>query len=299
VVAVAAAVAKLNRLNVEETKNAMSIAALHAGGFIEYLTDGSAGKLLCPGWATSTGFRAIEVVKCGFTGPDTVLEGKKGLFQCFSNKHDVANFGARLGKEYHIMTTYFKVHACLRRLHQGVDAMQSLRSKHSLTPDRVKRITINAGPFVCEANTTRPKTLVSGQGSMPFVLAVTLKHGYVSKGTLEMSVNDEEIRQLEDKVSVLLSQKVLDHQAENPSAWGAVDMEVETTEGMKVSEWVPLAFGEPEMPLSWARLQEKFGRLVSPTSAERKIESTVTAIKRFDEFSTVNEFMALVDPVKD
>lgn len=296
VVAVAAAAAKLERFDAEQTKNAMAVAALHAGGFIEYLTDGSAGKLLCPGWATSTGFRAVDVVKCGFTGPDTVLEGKKGLFQCFSNKYDATNFGAGLGTNYHIMTTYFKSHACLRRLHQAVDAMLSLRSKYSLTPSKVKAITVNAGPFVCEANKTRPQTLVSGQGSLPFTLAVALKHGFISKETLEASMKDEEIMQVEDKVTISLSQKVVAYQAVNPSAWGAVDIEVETIDGKKMTEWMPLALGEPEMPLSWENLQEKFDRLVGPTKAAQKSEKIIHAIKRFNEFNTIGEFMAIVDP---
>lgn len=147
VLAVAAATSKLNKLNAEETKNAMAIAGLHAGGFIEYLTDGSAGKILCPGWTTATGFRAVEMVKCGFTGPETLLEGKRGLFQCFSDKYDSTHFGADLGKKYHIMTTYFKAHACLRRLHQAIDAMLLLRSKYALNPNSVKAVTVNAGPF--------------------------------------------------------------------------------------------------------------------------------------------------------
>lgn len=296
VVAVAAAAAKLSKFDGEETKNAMSIAALHAGGFIEYLTDGSAGKILSPGWATATGFRALEVVKCGFTGPDTVLEGKKGLFQGFSDKYDATNFGAGLGKEYHIMTTYFKTHACLRRLHQAIDAMIVLRTKNSLTPTLVKAITVHAGPFVCEANKTRPQTLVSGQGSLPFTLAVALKHGFISKETLESSMNDEEIKKNEDKVTILLSQKVVNHQVTNPSAWGAVEMEIETTDGKKVSEWMPLAFGEPEMPLSWEQLQEKFCRLLAPTKAAQKSDRIIHGIKRFEEFGTIGEFMAVVDP---
>ncbi len=299
VVAVAAAAAKLNKLDAEATKNAMAIAALHAGGFIEYLTDGSAGKLLCPGWATATGFRAVEVVKCGFTGPDTVLEGKKGLFQGFSNKYDVTNFGAGLEKNYHIMTTYFKIHACLRRLHQAVDALLALRAKHSLGPSTVNSITVNAGPFVCEANKIRPQTLVSGQGSLPFTLAVALKHGFISKETLEASMGDEKIKQIEDKVTIVLSQKVLDHQAANPSAWGAVEMVIETTDGKMVTEWMPLAFGEPEMPLSWEHLQEKFCHLLAPTKAAKKTDAIIGAIKRFEEFKTTGEFMIVVDPDRE
>jgi len=296
VVAVAAAAAKLQKLDAEETKNAMAVAALHAGGFIEYLTDGSAGKILCPGWATATGFRAVEVVKCGFTGPDTVLEGKKGLFRCFSNKYDATDFGAGLGKNYHIMTTYFKIHACLRRLHQGVDAMLVLREKYSLTPATVKSITVNAGPFVVEANKTRPQTLVGGQGSLPYTLGVALKYGFISKDTLEMSMSDEEIHQIEDKVTIQLSPKVLEHQAANPSDWGAVELVVETTSGETVAEWMPLAFGEPEKPLSWERLQEKFLRLIGPTKAEHKSAAIIAAIKRFEEFKTISEFMVIIDP---
>jgi 2-methylcitrate dehydratase PrpD len=293
-VAVAAAAAKLHNLNEEKTKNAMAIAALHAGGFIEYLSDGSAGKILCPGWATATAFRALEVVKCGFTGPDTVLEGKKGLFQCFSDKYDVSNFGAGLGKNYHILTTYFKVHACLRRLHPAVDALLLLREKYSLTPSTVKAITVNTGPFVVEADNTRPHTLVGAQGSLPFTLAVALKHGSISKATLEAGMNDSEIRQVEDIVTVVLSKSILQHQQAHPSDWGAVALEIEATDGKKVSEWMPIAFGEPEKPLSWEQVQDKFTRLVSMTELAPATDTLVEAVKLFETYRRVNDFTVML-----
>lgn len=296
VVAVAAAAAKLHRFDREGTKNAMAIAALHAGGFIEYLTDGSSGKLLCPGWTTATGLRAIEMAGCGFTGPDTVLEGRKGLFQCFSSKYDTTGFGTALGRCNHIMTTYFKVHSCLRRLHQGVDALLSLREKHALTPASVKAIQIGAGPFVVEADSRRPKTLVAGQGSMPFVLGVALKHGLISRETLEAGMDDAEVHAIEDKVRIVLSKKIVDYQAQNPSAWGAVEMDVETFDGRRVSEWTPLAFGEPEMPLSWKQLEAKFAALVNPTIAVRKASAIISAARRLEEFASVAEFVRQVDP---
>ncbi len=118
----------------------------------------------------------------------------------------------------------------------------------------------------------------------------------ISKETLEMSMPDEEINALEDKVTILLSPKVVEHQAANPSDWGAVELVVETTDGRTVIEWMPLAFGEPEKPLSWNQLQEKFNRLVEPTPAAKKRDDIIGAIKRFEEFPTAGAFMAAVAP---
>lgn len=291
-VAAAAAASRLYKFNEEKTKDALGIAALHAGGFIEYLTDGSAGKVLCPGWAASTGIRAADLAGLGFTGPETVLEGSKGFFQAFSDSYDLSRLTEGLGEHYGILQNYFKIHACVRRLHPAIDALLALRSQYQIRPGNVAAITARAGTFVSQANKPHPRTQVAAQVSLPFVLAVALKHGYVNDESIAKSMDDKEIREIEEKVKVIEDSKIQEYAAANPSNWGAVNMEIMTADGKKVSQWTPLALGEPETPLSWEGLEEKFGRLIGPTTFAAFGSSIINSVKRFDDYKTVGEFFA-------
>lgn len=289
-VAVAAVAAKLYKLDEEQAKDALGLAAVHAGGLIEYFSDGSSGKYLCPGWATSTGIKAAELAQRGFTGPETVLEGNKGYLQAFSNKYDVTRITDRPANDYGILQNYFKIHACVRRLHPAVDAMLALRSKFALNPGKVKAITVKAGTFVSQANKLHPQALTAAQVSLPFVLAVALTHGRVDESSLVQSINDNGIGEIEKKITIIADPKVQEYAAANPSNWGAVEVEVLTVDSRRESQWVPLAFGEPEAPLSWKMLEDKFAHLISPTKFAEVTDQIINSVKQIDRYQKINEF---------
>jgi 2-methylcitrate dehydratase PrpD len=288
----AASAAKLYNMGEEQIKNALGIAALHAGSLNEYVTDGSMGKALSPAWAAANGVRAAELAKFGLTGPETILEGNKGFFQAFANKYDETGFAADLGSNYEILRNYFKIHACVRRLHPAIDVLVAWRTEHALTPDHVKEILIRAGNFVNQANNPHPKTLVGTQTSMPFCLAVALKHGFITEESLHKSLNNKIIATLEDKVRIVMDQKVLDYEVANPSHWGAADVELVTTDGRSMRRFAALALGEFEMPLSWKQLQAKFDKLVGETELAPSMGKISETIARFEECKSVGEFIA-------
>lgn len=297
-VAVAAVAAKLYKLNAEQTKDALGIAGLQAGGIIEYQNDGTSGKVLCPGWSTSTGIRAADLAQMGFTGPEAVFEGNKGFFQAFSNRFDPSKVTDGLGNNMGIMQTYFKIHACMRGLHCSVDAMLSMRSKYSLSPANVKKITVRTSTFVSRLNKPHPTTIVGAQCSLPYTMAVALKYGLVNEMSLVKGMNDPEVKGLEDRIEVILDEKVQEYWNANPDNWAAVNLEVLTEEGKKVSEWAPIALGEPEKPLSWEGLEAKFTQLVGTTECKPKTKAIVNTIERFEECQTINELIAFLNPSK-
>ncbi|MBU2699629.1 2-methylcitrate dehydratase PrpD [Sporomusaceae bacterium BoRhaA] len=288
----AAAAAKLYNMDEEQTKNALGIAALHAGSLNEYVTDGTMGKALSPAWGAANGVRAAVLAKFGMTGPETILEGKKGFFQAFAKEYDETGFAADLGSNYEILRNYFKIHACVRRLHPAIDVLVAWRKEQNLTPDNVKEILIRAGKFVNQANNPHPKTLVSTQTSMPFCLAVALKYGYISEGSMHESMNNEEIAAIEDKIRIVLDQKVLDYELANPSHWGAADVELVTNDGKTMRKWAPLALGEFEMPLSWEQLQAKFDKLVGETELASSGSEISRKIAYFEGCKSIGDFIA-------
>ncbi len=293
-VAVAAVAAKLYKLDPEKTKDALGIAGLQAGGIIEYQNDGTMGKVLCPGWSTSTGIKAADLAELGFTGPEKILEGNKGFFQAFSNKYDPDRLTVGLGSTYGITQNYFKVHACMRGLHCALDAMLSLRSQYSLTQDQVQKILIRTSTFVNRLNKPHPKTMVGAQCSLPFTIAVALKYGFVDEVSLARGLNDIEISTIEDKVEVIVDEKVQNYWAANPDSWTAVELEVQTKDEKQVSEWAPIALGEPEKPLSWEQLQDKFMKLVHATEFQTTSDTIINSIQQFDEHESIKEFTALL-----
>lgn len=297
-VAVAAAAAKLRGLDAGQTCSAMAIAALHGAGIIEYLSDGSSGKLLCPGWTTATGLRSVDMALCGFTGPRSVLEGAHGLFRCFSTQYDATRFGRELGQARHVMSIYFKVHACLRRLHPAVDALLAARARHALVPGNVCRIVVQGGPFVLKSDRRRPRSLIAAQGSMPFVLAVALKYGEVSQASLQAALAGDGMAAIEDSIEVVGSDAVAVRQAADPSLWGAVDLRIESRDDGPILVSADVPRGEPEQPLSWGELHRKFHAQLCSTPVAASAGVLADMAQACDGFATVDAYMgALVQEV--
>jgi 2-methylcitrate dehydratase PrpD len=289
-VAVAAVAARLHRLNTEQTQHALGIAALHAGGIIEYQHDGTMGKVLCPAWSVSTGIRSAGLAKLGFTGPEEIFEGKKGFFRAFSRKYDAARAVELLAERFEIQRNYFKVYACMRGLHCALDALLELRSKHALNPARVAKVIVRTSSFVARLDQPHPRTLVGAQCSLPFALAVALKHGRVVEDVLMASMNDATVAALEEKIEVVVEERIQEYAKSNPDNWTAVELEILTTDGASRKHWAPVALGEPEHPLSWLQLEEKFLALVSPTPYAADAAAIIRAIKSLDECVTINDF---------
>lgn len=267
--ACAAAVGKLYHLTKTQMKHALGIAASFSGGLIEYQNDGTMGKVLCGCWAVRTGMEAVQLAKQGFTGPEQIFEGPKGFIQAFSNEPDASSVLSGLGQDFKIREVYFKVHACMRGLHAAVDALLSLRENEGITVESVDSIEVRTTPFVGRLSKPRPETLIGAQCSLEFVLAAALKEGHLSREeVLEEAMKQDDVWELVSRIRLTMDPEVEDYVQKNPSHWAAVKLVAHKKDGTEARAWSSLPHGEPEDPLGWDCLCEKWKRLIGKTPFE-------------------------------
>lgn len=282
-VACTATLGKLYALNEEQMANALGIAALFAGGTIEYQNDGSMGKVLSGVWAANTAFQTVLLAQNGFTGAVEALEGKKGFIQAFSNAPAPERATAGLGDEYRIGEIYFKMHACMRGLHAAIDALLCIREREGLTAEAVDHIEVYTTPFVGRLSKPHPTTPVGAQSSIEFALAVAMKYGHISsEETLVDAMNMPEIYDLAGCVSVVIDEKVERYVEKNPSHWGAVKVVVHTKDGRTSEQFDALPQGEAENPFTWSQLCDKFALLSKGTPYEQRCKTICSGIAQFD-----------------
>lgn len=290
-VAAAAAAAKVSGLPCEAVKNALGISATFSSGLIEYQNDGSDGKYLCPAIAAVHGLNAFDLAKSGFSGPDMVFEGQYGLF----HSHGAEYTGGCLDdmwKDYKILDTYFKKHACMRGLHPSIDASLELRGKQSLRSSQIAKITIKTSPFVKRLDKNSfPKTLQQAQSTLAFVTSVAFKYGEVSLDALESALADTDIKDLIALTKTVVDDDVCGYVKEHPSHWGASKIQVVDTNGEVFEEWAPIALGERERPLSDKDLALKFRLLCKNTRYEGMSEELTDMIFNIDKFHYITDFL--------
>lgn len=246
--------------------NAMGIAASFSSGSMAFLVEGAWTKHLHPGWAGMAGMLASELAIDGYQGPVRSLEPPHGYL---AGRGALATdaFALALDGPLAIEETSMKAHGCCRYEQAALDALLELRSTHDLTPDAVEAVRVavlDAGwTIVVEpvADKRRPRSVVDAQFSMPFGMAVALKHGKASIGEHSLeNVEDPEVRALMDRVECFRSPEL---DGMYPAKWGAI-VEVTCRDGRELSARVDTPKGDPENPFTADQLAAKL-RDLSPT----------------------------------
>ena len=132
----AVAAGRLLGLSDAKMVNALGIAASYSGGLIEFsrCQEGAMIKRLHLGKAAEGGVTAALLASRGFAGPESVLEGKFGFCQTYSDSPNLSYLTHRLGREFESMNICIKRCACHINAHAPIEALEKLRAEFHFKP---------------------------------------------------------------------------------------------------------------------------------------------------------------------
>lgn len=290
-----ATVAKILGLNEYQMLNALGIAGSQAAGSMEFLTEGAWSKRMHPGWAAHNGILASLLAKNGYTGPLSIIEGKFGFLHAYSDKSNVEKVIDGIGQDFEILKTSIKPHACCRYMQAPIDAILKIMKQYKIKSDDIKKITLGilqAGfPIIALPSRQKrnPKTVYEAQFSMPYGAAIAILFG---KATLD-EFNEDHLRQTEIKT---LMEKV--HCQTDPSLdemyphhWPAT-AEITMKDGKIFKARIEYPKGDPENPLTWDELIEKFSGLTQNLYSKEKKERIVKQIRELKKIENLKLWTA-------
>lgn len=292
----AGAVAALTGLGDRGVLDAMAIAASMASGIIEGNRAGGTVKRLHCGWAAQAAVHAANLVRHGFTGPPTALEGRFGFFVAFlSGRYRAEEITDQLGERWSIQDIQFKPYPANHFTHAGIDAALTLREK-GVRLEHVTSMRLGvAGPTVrtigepIEAK-RRPKTSYEAQFSAPYTVVAAMLGGT----GLGLGLDDfaEPLLGAEDRVAAMAKVDVVENQWCNdifPRQFPAV-LELRMHDRTTRTERISVNRGGPGRPLSPSELSLKFvdnaRRAADPGSVER-IRSALEALPSGGDVTSV------------
>ena len=301
----AVAAARLAGLDEAAIVDTIGVAASMASGIIEANRTGGTVKRIHCGWAAHSAVSAARLVRHGFTGPPTVLEGRFGFFQawlhgrCFPDE-----VTADLGTRWEVPGIFFKPYPANHFTHTAVDAAMAMRAA-GIRPDDVEQAELGvAAPIVHTIGEPisvkrRPETGYMAQFSGPYAVAAGLFGG----GGLGVGLDDytDELaldpsrRALMAKVDVVAEERCT---TIFPSQFPSI-LRVTTTDGREVTEAVLANRGGPQRPLSYDELALKFednaARLLSPEA----IATARRLVSRLAELPAAASLLAPFGPVAE
>jgi 2-methylcitrate dehydratase PrpD len=293
----AVAAAKLLGLSGSQLLSALGIAGSQASGSMEFLTDGAWTKRLHPGWAAFSGIHAALLAREGFIGPTTIVEGKDGFLKAYSLNPDPGKVMDGLGVDFQIVQTAVKPHACCRYTQAPIDATLAIVKEHNVRPSDVRSVTVGmletGIPVICEPaqKKIQPLSVVDMQFSLPFGVAVALakRRAGLEEFTLEM-LRDPDVRALMPKVDYARDAELEKNYPKEWPAWVRMTL----NNGKELSARVRFPKGDPENPLSWEELIEKYRTLAGAVWTEEKITAVQEAVLRLTEEKNLQTFASLL-----
>jgi 2-methylcitrate dehydratase PrpD len=281
---------KLFGLKGEASVHALGIAGSQAAGSMEYLAQGAWTKRFHAGWAALSGLVAGQLAGQKFRGPTTIVEGRFGFLHAYSNKADPKKVLEGLGSDFEILHTSIKPYACCRYMQPPIDAVIKVMKEHGLNAEEVARIDLGilraGASLIAEPmeDKCRPDSIVDAQFSMPFGAAVAVLYGKAGLKEFQLSkIRSDKVRSMMKKVTCHFDpalEKIF------PRQWAGT-AEIVTTDGKVYKTTVEYPKGDPENPLSWEELIEKFHEMsggIYKREQRLKIIDQVRGLERIDDF---------------
>jgi 2-methylcitrate dehydratase PrpD len=277
-----AAAGKLLNLDRQELQDALGITGFHGPSppGDSFMHESMVKETI--GWASVAGCAAALLAREGFVGPEDTLEKSK--------RYDTAALVKDLGQDFAILKSYFKPYASCRWSHPAIDAALKLVTDNNLRMEEIQTMHVAAFRPITMLCDYAPTTTVAAQYSIPFSMALALKHGRIGPAELtEANLRDPELLALAQKVRVTVDPE-LDQLFPEKTA---IRVRLHTKHG-DLTTTVEYPKGDPQNPLSDDELGAKFESLTAEILGPSKSTQLKGIINHLEQIENLRDLTELL-----
>lgn len=287
---VAAACARLLRLNPLQMRAAISMSTSMAGGSKSQF--GTMTKHLHAGLAAKNGIVAARLAQAGVTAVDEAFDGNWGYLTMTAGadapglEAPLAKLGSPVAMEE--FGVWLKAYPCCASAHRSIDAIRTLAPK----PDEIEQISAYVSEFAAaNLRYKMPENINQARFSLLYSLAATIIDGKPTPA----SFTDEAIKRastsaLINRIEMRIDQEQLANREIGPLRSKVV---VKLRDGRIREEVVTTPFGHPAKPLSAGELDEKFLSCAAVNMAKRDGEEILGLLHELPASPSIGKIMAL------
>jgi 2-methylcitrate dehydratase PrpD len=289
----AAAIGKLLGLSCQQMIWAIGLAATQAAGIREMF--GSMAKSFHPGRAAQNGYSAALLAQAGFTAGEHGLEGPRGFAAVQASTYDLSKITAGLRVDeklvdYELRANTYKPFPCGIVNHPTIDGAIQIYHQHHPIPGFIAAVRLRVAPLVLDlCNQTNITRGLQGKFSVYHGAAIGLVRGKAGiQEYTDDAVNEPAIRFVRERATAVGDASITEDQAY---------IEVELTNGEKLTRFVEKSLGNIHRPLSDRQLDEKFldqAVLALPLEQAREL---LAQCWKIDELADVNHLIRSAVPM--
>ena len=278
----AAAIGKLIGLTEQQMVWAVGLAATQSAGLREMF--GSMGKAFHPGRSAQNGYAAALLAQAGFTAGERGVEGPRGFAHVLAAARDLSKISTRLGVDFDLRENTYKPFPCGIVNHPAIDGAIQIHDEHRPDPASIVEVRLRVAPLVLDlCNQQNITKGLQGKFSVYHGAAVGLVRG---KGGLreytDEAVNDPAIKRVREATTATGDASITEDQ---------VDIEVELSDGRRLTKFVEQSLGNIHRPLTDKQLEEKFRDQALLVLPSREVESVIQQCWDIDALDDVGELV--------
>jgi 2-methylcitrate dehydratase PrpD len=278
----ATAIGKLLGLSVQEMVWAIGLAATQASGLREMF--GSMAKAFHPGRSAQNGYAAALLAQAGFTASDRGIEGPRGFAAVQAAQCDLSKVTTGLGVDFDLRANTYKPFPCGIVNHPTIDACIQIHDQHHPPPQAIRSVRLRVAPLVLDLcnqqNITRG---LQGKFSVYHGAAVGLVRGKAGiQEYTDEAVNDPDVKRVRESTTAAGDDSITEDQAH---------VEVELTDGRKLSRFVEESIGNLRRPLSDRQLDDKFRDQAVLTLPRNQVDDLLALCWQIDQLATVKSLI--------
>jgi 2-methylcitrate dehydratase PrpD len=230
---------------------------------------------------------AVQMASSDFTGESDGVGWVYG--KVYGEGFDRDSVVAGLGSEFLTMRNYFKIHACGRYMHSGMDLIEDILAERPLDPEAIEAIEFDTFFLMAMLNRNDVRTTFDARFSAPFAVATLAYHGKAGLGNFEAQAVANPV------IQALARRVVLREKPEHTAAYPAKQTTTVTIRlrgGETITRTSFHMKGEAERPHAPGALEAKFANLTEGTWDGAKAAAILADLMRLEEQASIAELLA-------
>jgi 2-methylcitrate dehydratase PrpD len=239
------------------------------------------------GMPARNGVTSALLVKSGWNGVDDVFSGEDNFFQAYAPKAQPERLIEKLGERYEIAQTDIKKWTVGSPIQGPLDAIQAIREKHPFEADQVARVSVHLAPAVAAVVDNRDIPDICLQQ----MVAVMLLDKTVSFHGAHDKPRMQEEATLRQRAKVNL---VHDEDLNKLLPVRVAVVEIELTDGSRLTERVSAVRGTPRNPMGRGEVIDKARDLTAPVLGSEKSEKLIETVFAIESVTDVRNLRPLL-----
>jgi 2-methylcitrate dehydratase PrpD len=226
---------------------------------------------------------AALLVKSGWNGVDDIFSGADNFFTAYAPKAQPDVLVEKLGERYEITRTDIKKWTVGSPIQGPLDAIEAIRAKQPFEADQVRRVTVRLAPSVANVVDNRdiPDICLQHMVAVMLIDKTVSFHAAHDKPRMQ----DGEVLKQRAKVDLVRDEEL----AKLLPARETV-VEIELSDGSRLSERVEAVRGTPRNPMARAEVIEKARDLTAPVLGR---DTSTRLIETVFDIENVTEIRSL------